>query len=102
LRRPELALRILARGDAGGTLGAAAAGKLGKRRQCGARAAVVIDQRAEGAWADVVAADEAQPIEPLLVGEPHALVCFTHLAAPESHTAASLADAHDGHNRIAR
>jgi hypothetical protein len=67
LRRLELALRLLARGDAGRTLGAAAAGKIGKRRKRGARAAVMIDERAEGPRADVVAADQAQPIEPLLV-----------------------------------
>src|SRR5262249_11956747 len=48
LRRLELALRSLARGDGGGTLGAAAAGKMGKRRQRGARTAVMIDERAEG------------------------------------------------------
>ena len=43
--------------------------------------------------------DVAQPIEPLLVGEPHPLVWFTHLSAPQSRTAHSIADAQDGHNQ---
>jgi hypothetical protein len=59
----------------------------------------MIDERAEGPRADVVAADQAQPIEPLLVGEPHPLVWFTHLSAPQSRTAPSIADAQDGHNQ---
>jgi hypothetical protein len=52
--------------DAGGAARAAAAGEIRQRRQRGACAAVVVDQRAEGARADIVAADEAKPIEPLL------------------------------------
>jgi hypothetical protein len=54
--------------DAGGAARAAAAGKSGERRQRRAGAAVVVDQRTEGTRADIVAADEAKPIEPLLVG----------------------------------
>jgi hypothetical protein len=46
--------------------------------------------------------EEAQPIEPLLVAEPHAIVCFTHDAPRALPTANSIADAHDGHNPIAR
>src|SRR6516164_43082 len=57
---------------------AAVAGKIGQRRQRRAGAAVVVDQRAEGARADIVAADEAQPIEPLLLAQPHAVAVFAH------------------------
>jgi len=67
-RRLELPLGVLAGMDAGGAARAAAAGEIRQRRQRGACAAVVVDQRAEGARADIVAADEAKPIEPLLVG----------------------------------
>jgi hypothetical protein len=42
---------------------------------------------------------QRRPIEPLLVGEPHPLVWFTHLSAPQSRTAVSIADAQDGHNQ---
>src|SRR5262249_42204725 len=63
-------------------------GQGGRGGSAAAGAAVMIDERAEGARADVVAADEAQPIEPLLVGEPH--------------PPPSIADAHDGHNPDAR
>jgi hypothetical protein len=45
--------------DAGGTARAAAADEIGQRRQPRACAAVVVDQRAEGARAHIVAADEA-------------------------------------------
>jgi len=98
VRRLELALGILARGDATRTFGAAAAGEFGDRRQGRARPAVMIDQRAECARADIVAADQAQPIEPLLVVEPHALVCFTHDAPRALPPGDSIADAHDGDN----
>jgi hypothetical protein len=48
---------------------AAAAGKIGQRRERGAGAAAVIDQGAEGPRPDIVAADEAQPVEALFVGQ---------------------------------
>ena len=78
LRRLELALAVVAGMDAGGAARAAAAGKIGERRQRRAGAAVMVDQRPEGARADIVAADEAKPIEPLLLGQPHALAVFAH------------------------
>jgi hypothetical protein len=78
LRRLELALAVVAGMDAGGAARAAAAGKTGERRQRRAGAAVMVDQRAEGARADIVAADEAKPIEPLLLAQPHALAVFAH------------------------
>ena len=77
-RRLELALGVLAGMDARGAARAAAAGKIGERRQRRACAAVVVDQRAEGARADIVAADEAKPIEPLLLAQPHAVAVFAH------------------------
>ena len=46
----------------------------GRAASARARAAVIIDQVAEGARADIVAADQPQPIEPLLVAQSHAVV----------------------------
>jgi hypothetical protein len=40
----------------------------------------MIDQRAKGARADVRAADQAQPVKPLLVGQMHALFDLVHAA----------------------
>jgi hypothetical protein len=34
----------------------------------------MVDERAKGAGADIVAADELQPVEPLLIGQPNAVV----------------------------
>ena len=70
--RGELPLGLLARADAGSGCAAAT----GKRRQCiecGTGAAEVIDQITEGARTDIVAADEPQPVDPLVVGECDAL-----------------------------
>ena len=52
---------------------AAAPRQLRQRVERGARAAEMIDQVAEGARPDVVAADQPQPVEPLLVGQLHAV-----------------------------
>ncbi len=49
--------------------GPAAAGEIGQRRERGTRAAIVIEQRPEGARADILAADQPQPVEPLLVAQ---------------------------------
>jgi hypothetical protein len=67
--RRELALGVLARVHARGTACAAAAGEIGQGREGGSGAAAVIDQGAEGARPDMVAADEAQPVETLFVGQ---------------------------------
>jgi hypothetical protein len=40
-----------------------------QRRQRRARTAAVVQKSAKGARTDIVAPDEAKPIEPLLVGE---------------------------------
>lgn len=74
LRRRELALGVRAGMDAGRPSRAATPGEIGQRRQCRARAAVMVDERAERARADMVGADQPKPIEPLLVAQPHALV----------------------------
>jgi hypothetical protein len=52
--------------------GPAAPRQIGQSVKRGAGAAVVIDQRAEGSRTDVVAANEAQPIAPLVVRQLHA------------------------------
>jgi hypothetical protein len=69
LGRSELALGVLARVDARGPRRAAAAGEIGQGREGGAGSAAVINQGAEGARPDMVAADEAQPVEALFVGQ---------------------------------
>src|SRR5262249_57303643 len=61
-----------------GAAGPAAGGEMRQPRQRRASAAVVVDQRAEGARADIVAADEAKPIEPLVLAQPHAVLLFAH------------------------
>jgi hypothetical protein len=74
----ELALGILARVYADGSGRAAAAGEIGQRVQGRARSAVVVDECTEGARTHVVAADEPQPIQPLLVGQPDAHAFSSH------------------------
>ena len=69
----QLALGVGTRIDAGGR-GAAAPRQIRHRLERRARAAVMVDERAEGARADIVAADELQPVEPLLVGQTNAVV----------------------------
>jgi hypothetical protein len=71
-RRFQFCLGVLARTDARRCRGAAAAGERGQGAKRGARATIVIDQVAEGARTDIVGADEAQPIEPLLLAQSHA------------------------------
>ena len=73
LARPSIRRRRLRRADARRAGGAAAAGERRQRIERGARAAVIIDQIAEGARADIVAADQAQPVEPLLLAQFHPL-----------------------------
>ncbi len=53
---------------------------IGKRIERGAGPAEMIDERAKGARTDILAANEAQPVEPLLVGQAHAFagVCDPH------------------------
>ena len=66
-----------------GSRRAAAAGEFGQRVERRPRAAVVIDQRAEGARPDIVAADEPQPVEPLRVGQTHARIGPVGHAVPQ-------------------
>ena len=44
----------------------------------------MIDERAKGAWTDIVAADEAEPVEPLLVAQPDALAMYAHVTPERS------------------
>ena len=41
----------------------------------------MIEERTKGAWADIVTADEAEPIEALLVGQPDALAHYAHVTS---------------------
>jgi hypothetical protein len=63
----QLALGIFARIDARRSRRSAPSRKLGQRIKRAARAAVSIQERSERTRADMLAANEAQPIEPLLV-----------------------------------
>jgi hypothetical protein len=51
--------------------------QLRQRVQRSARPAAMIDQAAKGARTDIVAANEPQPVEPLLVGQTDA--CFVRV-----------------------
>ena len=72
-RRFQFGFGVLARTDARRPRCAAAAGERGQGAKRCARAAIMIDQVAEGARADIVGADEAQPVEPLLLAQSHSL-----------------------------
>ena len=71
-RRPSLLLAassapcVVLAADTPGTRGAAAPRQIGQALQRGARAAEMIDQRAEGARSDIVGPDQPQPVDPLL------------------------------------
>jgi hypothetical protein len=52
---------------------------LGLRPQADARrlrATELIDQRAESPWPDILAANKTQPVEPLVIGQPDAVLGF--------------------------
>jgi hypothetical protein len=70
----DLAHRILARTNLRHAARAAAPGERRQRLERVARPAEMIDQRAERPRPDILAADEAEPIDPLLVGEPAPLI----------------------------
>ena len=70
--RGEFALGLCRRADACRPGRPAAAGQFGQRREGRPCSAIVVDQGAEGAGTDVLAADEAKPVDPLLIGQPHA------------------------------
>ena len=74
----DLALDLLDAGDADRPAGAAAAREVGQGGERRRRAAAAIEQRAEGARADVLAADQPQPVETLAVAE-------TRLDQPRGH-----------------
>ena len=65
----EFGPRLVLAADAARTRGAAAPRQIGQPFQRGARAAEMIEQRAEGARPDIVGADQPQPVDPLGIGE---------------------------------
>jgi hypothetical protein len=67
LRDRDFAHRLFARANLHGAAGAATPRQRWQRLQRGAGTAEMIDQRAERARADIGAADEAQPVDPLFV-----------------------------------
>ena len=69
LRGFDLARRVGARADADRTRRSAAPRQIGQGAQRRPRAAVALEQRGEGARPDILAADQPQPVEPLLVGQ---------------------------------
>ena len=78
-RRRDLALGLGARTDFRREIAwcicATAAGERRQRFQRRARPAEMIDQRPERARPDILAADQPQPIDPLLVGQPEGFCC---------------------------
>src|SRR5262249_59777990 len=96
----EFARGVLAGRNPGRPLGAAASGEIGYRGKRRPRAAVMIDECAEGARPHIVAADKTQPIKPLLVAEPHALALVGHTAPPGRLILGdNIADVYARHNR---
>ena len=79
LCRRDFALGVGARKYADAVC-AAAAREPRQGIKCRARAAVMIDQRAERARPDIFTANEAQPVEPLLVAQSNALRFVVHHA----------------------
>ena len=96
-RSGELALGVRARVDANGLWLRRRAAPVRQRVEGGARAAAMIDQAAEGARSDVVAADEAQPVEPLLVGQAYAFGDRVVQLSPRQ--GGSIAQRRADHNR---
>lgn len=66
-RGEKLALGFVRGRDADRAHRPAAAGEIGDCIERRARPAIVVEQRAEGARPDILAADQAQPVEPLLI-----------------------------------
>ena len=70
LAMPPVAIasgRRIARADDLRRAGAAAARQRWQRLKRRAGSAEMVEQRAKGAWADILTADEPQPVEPLLI-----------------------------------
>jgi hypothetical protein len=81
--RVELALGLRARAYASRARRPAAARQFGQRLDGGARTAEMFDEGVKRARPDILAADEAQPIEPLLVAQAAALVFVApHVVSP--------------------
>ena len=74
----DLALDLVDAGDADRPAGAAAPREIGQGGDRRRRAAAAVEQRAEGARADVFAADQPQPVETFVVAQ-------TRLDQPRGH-----------------
>ena len=79
----DLAGGFVVGADPSGSRRASASCQLGQVIERGACAAVVIDERAEGTRSDIVAADQAQPVNPLRVGQPDDVRCLCIHPAPQ-------------------
>jgi hypothetical protein len=79
----DFAFGLLARVGLRRGTAAAAARQPRQRVERGARAAEMINERAEGARPDILAADKPQPVEPLLVGPPDGFRAVAH-AGPKT------------------
>ena len=79
-REVKFAFDFADRGDTDRPLRPAASREIGQSVERGACAAAPIEQRAEGARADVFGSNEPQPVEPLIVVEPRRLGALAHAA----------------------
>ena len=84
LARGDLSPRFLLAADAPRTRSAAAPRQIGQPLQRRARIAEMGDERVEGARADIVAADQPQPVDPVGLGDIRRELC------PVVHAAAAL------------
>src|SRR6202040_1696552 len=80
----EFGARIFLAADPPRTIRAAAPRQIRQPLQRGAGAAEMIDQGAEGAWPDIVTADQPQAVDPLRIGEVGGAWCFDVHAAPSA------------------
>ncbi len=67
-----------------------ATGQVRQDVQRGGRSAILVDQGAEGARADIFRADEAKPVETLLIRQNHALSLLSDLAFGSGKEAADV------------
>ena len=97
-RGVELALGLLVRTDAHRSAGAAAPRQIRQRVKRRPRTAAVTKERVERARPHVLAADEAQPAEPLVVGQADAFNAVPALTFPPMLVLSSIAQQGRGDN----
>jgi hypothetical protein len=76
--RLDLALGLRPQAGARRSARAAAAREVRERGERRLRATELIDQRAESQWPDILAANKTQPVEPLVIGQPDAVLGFVN------------------------